>query len=149
MFHHGNAQTLPLSPKQLGNVSYTVNGKTWNLDDYLKRENVTGMLVLKEGKIAYKYLGDGNTGTTLWTSRSVGKSIVSTLVGIALKEGKIYSLDDDITLYEPDLKGTAWEGTTRATVDAARLRRRVERRLCQSQIRLLRTDTVRSESGHL
>lgn len=70
------------------------------------------MLVLKNGKVAYKYLGEGNTDSTLWTSRSVGKSVVSALVGVAIKEGKIHSLDDLVTQYEPDLKGTAWEGVT-------------------------------------
>ena len=78
----------------------------------MKRQNVSGMLVLKDGKIAWKYLGEGNTDSTLWTSRSVGKSVVSGLVGVALKEGKIHSLDDLITRYEPDLKGTAWDGVT-------------------------------------
>ena len=70
------------------------------------------MLVLKNGHVAYKYLGEGNTDSTLWTSRSVGKSVVSALVGVAIKEGKIHSLDDLITQYEPDLKGTAWDGVT-------------------------------------
>ncbi len=51
-----------------------------------------------------KYLAEGNTDTTLWTSRSVGKSVVSTLVGIAIQQGKIHSLDDLITVYEPELK---------------------------------------------
>ncbi len=59
-----------------------------------------------------KYLAEGNTDTTLWTSRSVGKSVVSTLVGIAIQQGKIHSLDDLITVYEPELKGTAWDGVT-------------------------------------
>ena len=84
---------------------------TRNLQDYLKRENVSGMLVLKDGKVARKYLAEGNTDTTLWTSRSVGKSVVSTLVGIAIQQGKIHSLDDLITVYEPELKGTA-DGVT-------------------------------------
>ncbi len=44
--------------------------------------------------------------------RSVGKSVVSTLVGIAIQQGKIHSLDDLITVYEPELKGTAWDGVT-------------------------------------
>lgn len=112
VFHHGEARPLTNAAKPLGAVSYTVNGQTWTLDDYLQRQNVAGMLVLKDGKIAYKYFGQGNTDTTLWTSRSVGKSVVSTLIGTALKAGKIHSLDDDITRYEPDLKGTAWEGVT-------------------------------------
>ena len=112
VFHHGNATPLLSAEKPLTDARYQVNGKTYNLQDYLKRQNVSGMLVLKDGKIAWKYLGEGNTDTTLWTSRSVGKSVVSTLVGVALKEGKIRSLDDRVTQYEPDLKGTAWDGVT-------------------------------------
>lgn len=112
VFRHGNSTPLPYATTQLKEATYQVGGKSYTLSDYLKRENVSGMLVLKNGKIAYKYLGNGNTDSTLWTSRSVGKSVVSTLVGIALKEGKIHSLDDQVTRYEPDLQGTAWEGVT-------------------------------------
>lgn len=112
VFHHGNATPLPVSTTPLNEAHYEVNGQTWNLKEYLKRQNVSGMLVLKDGKIAYKYLAEGNTDSTLWTSRSVGKSVVSMLVGVAIKEGKIHLLDDRVTQYEPDLKGTAWEGVT-------------------------------------
>ncbi|HEP0389876.1 TPA: serine hydrolase [Serratia marcescens] len=112
VFHHGNATPLVAAAKPLTDASYRVNGKTYHLQDYLQRQNVSGMLVLKDGKIAWKYLGEGNTDDTLWTSRSVGKSVVATLVGVAIKQGKIRSLDDLITQYEPDLKGTAWDGVT-------------------------------------
>ncbi|RZF18454.1 serine hydrolase domain-containing protein [Serratia marcescens] len=112
VFHHGNAAPLLAAAKPLTDVSYRVNGKTYHLQDYLQRQNVSGMLVLKDGKIAWKYLGQGNTDATLWTLRSVGKSVVATLVGVAIKQGKIRSLDDLITQYEPDLKGTAWDGVT-------------------------------------
>ena len=112
VFHHGNASPLLAAEKPLTDPRYQVNGKTYDLHDYLKRQNVSGMLVLKNGHVAYKYLGEGNTDSTLWTSRSVGKSVVSALVGVAIKEGKIHSLDDLITQYEPDLKGTAWDGVT-------------------------------------
>ena len=112
VFHHGNASPLLAAEKPLTDARYQVNGKTYDLHDYLKRQNVSGMLVLKNGHVAYKYLGEGNTDSTLWTSRSVGKSVVSALVGVAIKEGKIHSLDDLITQYEPDLKGTAWDGVT-------------------------------------
>ncbi|WGL79999.1 serine hydrolase domain-containing protein [Serratia marcescens] len=112
VFHHGNAAPLPAAAKPLTDASYRVNGKTYHLQDYLQRQDVSGMLVLKDGKIAWKYLGQGNTDATLWTSRSVGKSVVATLVGVAIKQGKIRSLDDLITQYEPDLKGTAWDGVT-------------------------------------
>ncbi|MEV9620730.1 serine hydrolase [Serratia marcescens] len=112
VFHHGNAVPLLAAAKPLTDASYRVNGKTYSLQDYLQRQNVSGMLVLKDGKIAWKYLGQGNTDSTLWTSRSVGKSVVASLVGVAIKQGKINSLDDLITQYEPDLKGTAWDGVT-------------------------------------
>ncbi|WP_435929898.1 serine hydrolase domain-containing protein [Dryocola sp. BD613] len=112
VFHHGKTTPLAAAKKPLTDASYQVNGKTYNLQDYLKRQNVSGMLVLKDGKIAWKYLAEGNTDSTLWTSRSVGKSVVSALTGVAIKEGKIHSLDDLITRYEPELKGTAWDGVT-------------------------------------
>lgn len=112
VFRHGKATPLLAAEKPLTDARYRVKGETYNLKDYLKRQNVSGMLVLKDGKVAYKYLGEGNTDSTLWTSRSVGKSVVSALVGVAIKEGKIHSLDDLITQYEPDLKGTAWDGVT-------------------------------------
>ncbi|HAU5563589.1 TPA: class C beta-lactamase-related serine hydrolase [Serratia fonticola] len=112
VFHHGQAKPLALASNALIDAQYQVNGHSYHLADYLKRENVAGMLVLKNGKVAYKYFAEGNTDTTLWTSRSVGKSMVSTLVGIAIKQGKIHSLDDNITAYEPELRGTAWDGVT-------------------------------------
>jgi CubicO group peptidase (beta-lactamase class C family) len=112
VFHHGNATPLLAADKPLTDIHYQFDGKTYSLQDYLKRQNVSGMLVLKDGKIAWKYLGEGNTDSTLWTSRSVGKSVVSTLIGIAIKEDKIHSLDELITQYEPDLKDTAWDGVT-------------------------------------
>ncbi|SQC33253.1 6-aminohexanoate-dimer hydrolase [Kluyvera cryocrescens] len=112
VFRHGKATPLVDADKPLTQASYEVNGKQWNLQDYLQRQNVSGMLVLKDGKVAFKYLAEGNTDTTLWTSRSVGKAVVSILFGAALKEGKIHSMDDLVTQYEPDLKGTAWDGVT-------------------------------------
>ncbi len=69
-----------------------------------------------------KYLAEGNTDTTLWTSRSVGKSVVSTLVGIAIQQGKIHSLDDLITVYEPELKGTASGRRNAEAVDSTHQR---------------------------
>ena len=112
VFHYGKSTPLLAAEKPLKQATYQVNGQQWNLQDYIKRQNVSGMLVLKDGKVAWKYLAAGNTDTTLWTSRSVGKAVVSVLVGAAVKEGKIHSMDDLVTQYEPDLKGTAWEGVT-------------------------------------
>ncbi|MFV8241078.1 serine hydrolase domain-containing protein [Mycolicibacterium peregrinum] len=112
LFRHGDPFPLPTADRRLTDASYTIGGITHDLDDYLNRQSVTGMLVLKDGKIAYEHYGAGNDSSTLWTSRSVGKSVVSTLVGIAVKEGKIASLDDPVTKYEPDFAGTAFDGVS-------------------------------------
>jgi CubicO group peptidase (beta-lactamase class C family) len=112
VFKAGQAVPIPHAAQDLSAVSYQYEGKTYALNDYLQRNSVTGMMVIKDGKIVWDYYGQGNTKTTLWTSRSVGKSVVSTLVGVALKEGKITSLDDEIVKYNPDVRGTAWEHVT-------------------------------------
>jgi len=112
VFKAGKAVPIPRAAQDLSKVSYQYHGQNFTLADYLKRNSVTGMMVIKDSKIIWDYYGNGNTPTTLWTSRSVGKSVVSTLVGAALKEGKITSLDDEIVKYNPDVRGTAWEHVT-------------------------------------
>lgn len=109
IFRAGKAVPLPTAHRNLAGVSYQYDGQQYNLNDYIHRNNVTGLMVIKDGKKVWEYYGKGNTKTTLWTSRSVGKSVVSTLVGIALKQGKIASLDDEIGKYNPAVRGTAWE----------------------------------------
>ncbi|WP_239372635.1 hypothetical protein [Snodgrassella gandavensis] len=93
VFYAANGQPLPRAPHNLSKLGYQLNGKLYLLKDYLKRNNVNGMMVIKDGKVVWDYYANGNNSTTLWTSRSVGKSVVSTLIstliGVALKEGKI------------------------------------------------------------
>ncbi|WP_392562412.1 serine hydrolase [Orbus sturtevantii] len=112
VFKATNPQPIPQDLKDLTSISYQFDGHAYSLNDYIQRNDVTGMMVIKDGKIVWQYYGNGNDDTTLWTSRSVGKSVVSTLVGVALKEGKIADLDDLIIKYNPDVKGTVWENVT-------------------------------------
>ena len=114
VFHARGAQPRPLPPaaQPMPAVRYSIDGKEHGLDGYVRRENVTGLLILKNGRIAYEYYGAGNTPKTLWTSRSVAKSVVSILVGMAIQEKLIASIDDEVTRYLPELQGTAWTGVT-------------------------------------
>ena len=107
----GNIKPLAHGPP-LTAVTYRVGGVSYSLDDYLRRQNVTGLLVMKERSIVVERYAYGNTEQTRWTSWSVGKSILSTLVGIAVKEGRIRSLDEPITGYVPELRGSAYDGVT-------------------------------------
>jgi hypothetical protein len=72
-----DAVPLPVADRQIHDVSYSIGGTSYRLADYLERLSVTGFLVLKDGQIVHEYYGEGNTPTTLWTSRSVANSSAS------------------------------------------------------------------------
>lgn len=91
-------------------VTYSFNGETRQLDEFLNRVTATGLLVIKNDAIVHERYFQGADANTRHTSWSVAKSFVATLVGIALKEGRIKSLDDPITDYVTDLIGSAYEG---------------------------------------
>ena len=74
--------------------------------------NAAGIMVLQDGKVRYEAYGLGLTHDDRWTSFSVAKSFTSTLLGAAIKDGFITSLDDPVTQYIPGLKGSAYEGVT-------------------------------------
>jgi CubicO group peptidase (beta-lactamase class C family) len=78
----------------------------------MKAYRISGLLVLKDGKIVLEKYGLGRKPTDRWTSFSVAKSITSTLVGAAIQDGKIKSLNAPVTDYIPELKGSAYEGVT-------------------------------------
>ncbi len=102
---------LPVAAKQI-DPTFTYDGKTWTIDDYMKAYRVSGLLVLKDGKIVLEKYGLGRKPADRWTSFSVAKSVTSTLVGAAIQDGKIKSLNDPVTRYIPELKGSAYEGVT-------------------------------------
>lgn len=106
-----NIHPLPKG-SPLTTVSYRLGNQPHTLDDYIRRQNVTGLLVVKDGKIVIERYASGNDERTKWTAWSVGKSVVSTLTGIALKQGHIRSLDEPMTRYVPELAGSAYEGVT-------------------------------------
>jgi CubicO group peptidase (beta-lactamase class C family) len=71
-----------------------------------------GLLILKHGQIALERYGMGNGPESRWNSFSTAKSITATLVGAALYDGTIGSLDDRCDVYLPRLRGSAYDGVT-------------------------------------
>jgi len=74
--------------------------------------NAAGIMVLEDGKVRYEAYGLGLGANDRWTSFSVAKSFTSTLLGAAVKDGFITSLDDPVTQYIPGLKDSAYEGVS-------------------------------------
>jgi CubicO group peptidase (beta-lactamase class C family) len=78
----------------------------------MKSSNTAGVMVLVDGKVVHEAYGLGLGPQDRWTSFSVAKSFTSTLLGAAVKDGFIDSLDDPVTKYIPGLAGSAYEGVT-------------------------------------
>lgn len=89
-------------------VAYEFNGEQRSLSDFLSRTFSTGFLVIKDGQIVHEQYRLGETASSLHTSWSVAKSFTSTMVGIAIDEGKINSVEDRVDRYIPELAGTAY-----------------------------------------
>jgi CubicO group peptidase (beta-lactamase class C family) len=82
------------------------------ITDFLERTKTTSLLVIRDDKIEYEEYFLGTKATDLRVSWSIAKSYLSTLVGVALTEGAIESLDDPVVKYAPMLKGSAYEAAT-------------------------------------
>ena len=101
--------------RHLGNspkVSYTYKGSTYILAQYLDRQRATGLLVLKNGEIVAEHYRYGRTPDARFLSFSMAKSVTSLLVGIALEQGHIKSIDDTAETYDKSLAGSPYGATT-------------------------------------
>jgi CubicO group peptidase (beta-lactamase class C family) len=92
-------------------IHYTFADKARTLEDYLDRRPITGFLIAKNDTILIERYQYGRTDADRLTSFSMAKTIVGLLIGIAIREGKIRSIDDLAETYVPGLKGTAYGRT--------------------------------------
>lgn len=86
--------------------------KEKELDAFIAEQKVAGILILQDGKIRLERYALGFSDAERWTSHSVAKSVTSTLLGAAIKDGYIKSIDDYVTKYIPDLKGGSYDKVT-------------------------------------
>ncbi len=91
---------------------YAFQGQQRPLRDFIEKTQTTGLLVLRDGNLVYEEYRQGASPSSTLTSWSVAKSVVATLVGMALYEGKIRSLDDKAEAYVPALRGHAYGRAT-------------------------------------
>jgi CubicO group peptidase (beta-lactamase class C family) len=83
-----------------------------DVEAYMQAQRTAGLVIVQDGKIRMEKYGLGFTGNGKWTSFSVAKSFTSTLVGAAIKDGYIKSIEDKVSTYIPDLKGSAYDDVT-------------------------------------
>ena len=90
--------------------TFTFEGEEKNLKEALDYFCTDGLLILHNDKTLYENYWNGNDRYSKHISWSVAKSFLSALIGIALEEGLIDSIEDPATKYLPDFKGTGYEG---------------------------------------
>ncbi|MFN3523733.1 MAG: serine hydrolase domain-containing protein [Phenylobacterium sp.] len=99
-------QGEPIDPK------WSWAGKDYTVDSYMAEMRTSGVLVLKDGEIVLERYGLERGPNDRWTSFSVAKSVTAILIGAALKDGHIKSLDDPVSAYIPEMKGSAYDGVS-------------------------------------
>ena len=102
-------QSLPRELVGLDDVVISVGEQTMTVAEYFEKQSVAGLLLVKNGVVAYERYGLGNDKDSKWISFSVTKSVVSMLIGAAIKDGYIKSVDENVTTYLPRLKGSSYD----------------------------------------
>ena len=92
-------------------VRYQFRGTQYSLVDYMSRNPVTGLLLAKDDEILFERYQYGRTDRTRFVSQSMVKSIIGIMIGIAIAEGAIGSVDNTADAYVPGLKGTEYGAT--------------------------------------
>jgi CubicO group peptidase (beta-lactamase class C family) len=106
-------QVSPL-PKAARQIAPDViwKGQTYATGDFMAAAHLTGVLLIKDGRVVMERYALGRKPGDRWDSFSVAKSVTSTLIGAAIEDGYLKSLDDPVTAYLPEMKGSAYDGVT-------------------------------------
>lgn len=102
VFPRGEAIRLP--------DRYLFQGSPQDTPRFLTDTDTVALMVVADGAVVYENYWLSGGEDVHWMSMSVGKSFVSALVGIALEEQHIGSVEDPVTDYVPELAGSAYDG---------------------------------------
>lgn len=100
------------APRDLQRLTYQLDGASYSLADFLAEPAAIGLIVAKDDQVLLEHYAPGNARDSLWISFSVTKSVTSLLIGAAIQDGYIESVDEPVTNYLPRLRGTPYETAT-------------------------------------
>lgn len=101
--------SFPVDPQPLPEL-FDYEKQPMTLTTFLEDTQTTGLLVLKDGNIVYENYWLGHARDKQHISFSMAKSFVSALMGIAIEEGFVTSIEEAVTDYVPELVGSGYEG---------------------------------------
>ena len=105
-------------PRQLKRVAaepilaYAWRGQTETLDSFLAKSRDTGLLIMQGDTILVERYQYDRKASDRFQSYSMAKTVVGMLIGIAIDEKKIASIDDLAEKYVPALKGHPYGETS-------------------------------------
>ena len=105
----GEVWTLPRNDRPL-DFSYTWQGETRPAGGFLERTYTNALLVLKDGRIVSEIYRNNSDERSRFIAWSMTKSLTSVLLGCALAEGLVDSLDTPVSRYLPELAEGGYEG---------------------------------------
>ena len=106
-------RAFPRAERGLDPDAYALpDGTRVGLDDYAERRKMTGLMVVADGEVVLERYFGGETADDRHTSWSVAKSVIATLIGRALMDGEIASLDDPAARYAVEYEGTPYGGVS-------------------------------------
>jgi CubicO group peptidase (beta-lactamase class C family) len=91
---------------------YEYKGAKHSFEDVFERTYTNALLIIKNDRIVFERYRNYTDPETRFLSMSMAKSITSILIGAALTDGKIRSIDDQIVAYVPALRGSAYDGVS-------------------------------------
>src|SRR5262245_5072761 len=106
------------TPSRLGRaaaepaIQYYYEGRAADVDRYLLRNPTTGLIVARDDTILLERYQYGRNDRQRFTSWSMAKTVTSMLIGIAIAEARIRSVDDPASAYVPGLAGTEYGRTS-------------------------------------
>jgi CubicO group peptidase (beta-lactamase class C family) len=92
-------------------LHYAYAGQSLTLDDYLTRNPTTGLIIARGDALLVERYQYARTDRHRFTSWSMAKIVTAMLIGIAIAEGRIRSVDDPAAAYVPALAGTEYGRT--------------------------------------
>jgi CubicO group peptidase (beta-lactamase class C family) len=92
-------------------IFYNFGSDRFSIENYLGRNPATGLLIARDDTILYEHYQYARTDGDRFLSQSMAKTITAMLIGIAVAENKIKSIDDLVSAYVPSLGNTEYGST--------------------------------------
>lgn len=105
-------QPLSLCQADLQAFRFSSGDARHDLYDYFAANRIAGMLVCRDDDVVFEQYALGLTPATRWVSMSMAKSVSSVLIGAAIHDGLIESVDAPVCEYLPQLEGSAYSGVS-------------------------------------